>query len=151
MNIQQKLYYKRVENKPILKSGDPSKLDVGDSLHFYGKLYIDQQFLEEVADTQIEYEVLLIKNDGTVLMNTSNEYTFNKLNNLMPTGTLLFEGRVLAHDFRVDNGNVQPYSTEPSVLSLFDSSHNYLYSYGMSDYIINGAGIGEITIRIIIV
>ena len=151
MNIQQILYYKRVEDKPILKSGDPNKLNVGDSLHFYGKLYLDEQFLEEVADTLIEYDVLLIRNDGSVLMNTSNEYTFNKLNNLMPTGTLLFEGRVLAHDFRIDNGNVQPYITEPAVLSLFDSSHNYLYSYGMSDYVIKGNGIGQITISINII
>ena len=151
MNIQQKLYYKRADDKPIIKSGDQTKLYVGDSLHFYGKLYLDESFLVEVADTQIEYEVLLIRNDGTVLMNTSNQYTFNKSNNLMPNGALLFEGRVLAHDFRVDNGHVQPYITEPTVLSLFDSSDNYLYSYGMSDYIIKGNGIGEVTIDINVV
>jgi hypothetical protein len=151
MNIQQKLYYKRADDKPIIKSGDQTKLHVGDILHFYGKLYLDESFLVEVADTQIEYEVLLIKNDGKVLMNTSNEYRFNTSNNLMPDGSLLFEGRVLAHDFKVDNGHVQSYITKPAVLSLFDSSENYLYSYGMSGYIIKGNGIGEVTIDINVV
>ena len=51
---------------------------------------------------------------------------FNKLDNLMPTGTILFEGRIMSPNFKLVKGNVQPYSTVPAVLSLFDSSHNYL-------------------------
>lgn len=151
MKVYQQLYYKRVMDKPILKSGDPNNLNVGDSLIFYGKLYIDESLKQEVADTKIVYEILLINDDGTVLMNNSNEYTFNKLDNLMPTGTLLFEGRIMSPNFKLVKGNVQPYSTVPAVLSLFDSSHNYLYSYGMSHYEINGNGIGQIIIDIDIV
>ena len=61
MKVYQQLYYKRVMDKPILKSGDPNNLNVGDSLHFYGKLYFDESLKQEVADTKIVYEILLIK------------------------------------------------------------------------------------------
>jgi hypothetical protein len=42
MNMVKTLYYKRVTDRPILKTGDPNNLDVGDVLHFFGKLYIDK-------------------------------------------------------------------------------------------------------------
>lgn len=149
MNINQKLYYKRSYDKPILKSGDQNNLKVGDVISYHGNLYLDEFFLKQVANTHIQYEILLILNNNTVLMNTSNEYTF--VNNSMPSGTLLFEGRVLAHNFRIDNSEFQTYSTEPAVLSLFDSSDDYLYSIGMSDYVINGQGTGHVNIHISVI
>lgn len=148
MRVFQKLYYKRSQDKPILFSGDEDNLVEGDSLRFYGKLYIDENLQQEVADTEIEYQIVHIRDDKTVLMNTSNEYTFNKLGNVLPTGTILFEGRIVSPNFQLNDDTVQPYTTVPAVLSLFDSSHNYKYSYGMSNFEMVGDGIGHVLIDI---
>ena len=148
MNVLKTLYYKRVTDRPILKTGDPNNLDVGDVLRFFGKLYIDESRYEEVADTIIEYEILLQKEDGSVLMHTSNEYIFNNLEDKMPTGTLLFEGRILSNSFNISEDKVQSYTTKPAILSLMDGTDNFTNSYGLSHYKMIGEGLGEITIDI---
>jgi hypothetical protein len=143
MNMLKTLYYKRVIDRPILKTGDPNNLDVGDVLRFFGKLYRDESRNEEVADTVIEYEILLLKDDGSVLMHTSNEYIFNNLG-----GALLFEGRILSHSFNIIEGKVQSYTTEPAILSLMDGTDNFTNSYGLSHYKMIGEGLGVIVIDI---
>lgn len=143
MNVLKTLYYKRVTDRPILKTGDPNNLDVGDVLRFFGKLYIDKSRNEEVADTVIEYEILLQKDDGSVLMHTSNEYIFNNLE-----GTLLFEGRILSNNFNISERQVQSYTTEPAILSLMDGTDNFTNSYGLSHYKMIGEGLGEIVLNI---
>jgi hypothetical protein len=132
-----------VTDRSILKTGDPYNLDVGDVLRFFGKLYIDKSRSIEVADTVIEYEILLQKEDGSVLIHTSNEYIFNNLE-----GTLLFVGRILSDSFNISEGKVQSYTTEPAILSLIDGTDNFTNSFGLSHYKMIGEGLGEIVLNI---
>jgi hypothetical protein len=66
----------------------------------------------------------------------------------MPSGTLLFESRILSNNFNIREGKVQSYTTEPAILSLMDGTDNFTNSYGLSHYKMIGEGLGEIVINI---
>jgi len=137
------LFYKRNLNKKIEMSRAIKNLKVGDIIKFYGKLYTNKKYLNEVANTIIEYKILLINGDG-VLIETNNKYIFN---NSIKNGTLEFKGKFFSPNFNIVDGIINSYITHPSILVFNKGTNNFNNGYGYSKYHITDNGIGTIKIN----
>ena len=131
-------FYKRNFEKDIIMSRNIKGVKVGDVITFYGNLYDNKKYTKKVANTIIEYRILLIKPKG-VLIETRNKYIFKN-------GTLYFMGNIFSPNFDIISDVVQPYIVKSSVQSFIKGTKKYRYGYGHSMYKITGRGIGEIKI-----
>jgi len=133
--ISKTFYYKRDLEKHSIMSRNIKNLKVGDVITFFGHLYNNKSYTKPVANTIIQYKILLINSTG-VLIETGNKYTF-------PNGTIHFIGNVFSSNFDIENNVVKPYTIKSSML-LFDKGTNHFRNgYGCSKYKITGNGIGE--------
>ena len=141
--IHNTFYYKRDLTKNISMSRNIKNLKVGDVIEFYGKLYDSKKYTKEVANTIIQYKILLITNNG-VLIQTSNKYIFN-------SGTIYFMGNIFSDNFDINDNIVEPYNVKTSVLSFVKGTKKFSDVVGYSKYKVTGNGIGEVMIDIEII
>ena len=133
--MENRFYYKRNQGKPIKMSRDILYLQVGDVIEFYGKLYDNIDYTDEVADTIIIYTILFITDNG-VLIETNNLYKFDKSN-------IQFVGEIFSKNFDIMYNIVQPYEVETSVLSFYKGTNKFRNQDGFCRYSITGNGVGE--------
>ena len=133
-------FYRRDKNKKIITSRYIKDLTVGDTIKFFGKLYSDEKYSNEVATTVIKYKVLGVFSKG-ILLETNNKYTFNM------NGKVEFIGRVFSSDFNVEDSIVLPYKIKPSFLSFSKGTDDFKNGYGYCEYMIKNNGRGEVKIN----
>lgn len=134
--ISKTFFYKRDLVKSISMSRNIKNLKVGDIITFYGKLYESKKYEKEVANTVIQYKILLISPNG-VLIETSNKYIFD-------IGTVHFIGNIFSSNFDIEDNILHTYTVKSSVLSFCEGTKKFRNCFGYSKYKITGNGIGEI-------
>jgi len=143
--------YKRDLNKDvIINPARENELEIGDTLEFRGDLYIDGIFCDpQVAAVTIKYEIRLVSLQGVAMTVTAN-LDFNK-NCPGGEGTLILQGNTFSPKFKIADGKLQSYITEPNYLMLVKGTGSYQHSFGVCQYIINGNGVGKFAFDIEII
>jgi hypothetical protein len=135
--------YKRDLAKDIIITPPrENEFSIGDTLEFRGDLYIDGIFCDpQVASVTIRYEIRLVSLQG-VAMTVTAHLDFNK-NCPGGEGILILQGNTFSPKFRINNGKLQSYVTEPNYLMIIKGSGSYQHSFGVCQYVINGPGVGK--------
>ncbi len=144
------IYKRDLEKNIIITPPREQQFEIGDTLEFRGDLYVDGIFCDpQVAAVTIKYEIRLVSLQG-VAMTVTAHLDFNK-NCPGGEGTLILQGNTFSPKFRIINGRLQSYVTEPNYLMIIKGTGSYQHSFGVCQYVINGPGVGKFSFDIEII